>query len=80
LSYLHKGGEALVLLLPGLDEFQGEGLVTAEGAHRPLDLLLLAITELHMHTQKDMVTCAKTHTHGGTWTHPYARRDMDTPV
>lgn len=44
--YLDEGGEARVFLLLGFDDLQGEGLVTAEGAHRLLDLLLLGSAEL----------------------------------
>lgn len=44
--YLDEGSESRVFLLLGLDDLQGEGLVAAEGAHRLLDLLLLAAAEL----------------------------------
>lgn len=53
-THLHEGGETLVLLLPGFDELQGEGLVTAESAHCLLDLLLLSTTELENNKPEDL--------------------------
>lgn len=55
LTHLHEGGETLVLLLPGFDELQGEGLVTAESAHCLLDLLLLSSTELENSKPEDLL-------------------------
>lgn len=52
-THLHEGGETLVLLLPGFDELQGKGLVTAESAHCLLDLLLLSTTELENNKTED---------------------------
>ncbi len=56
-THLHEGGETLVLLLPGFDELQGEGLVTAESAHCFLDLLLLSTTELENNKPEDLWAC-----------------------
>lgn len=44
--YMHEVEEALVLLLPALDELQSKGLIAAEGAYCMLHLFLLFTAEL----------------------------------
>lgn len=49
---MHEGEEALVLLLPALDELQSKGLIAAKGAYCMLHLLFLFSAELEKKFKK----------------------------